>query len=192
MILKLKKIGGTVCPVNLSIKSKEFEDFCARNGLPMKVPIIQHGENVIADSNAIADYLDKIKPKPDLVNKSKATNAAGDKVFLKFSAFIKNKIKANDEKLQQGLTDELGRLDNFLSYSPGLFLDGDDIQHPDCVLLPKLHHVRVAAKYYKKYEIPEGFKHVHAYLAAADAHPAFASTVPPDDAVVEGWRKHVT
>ena len=192
MLLKLKKIGGTVCPVNLSVKSREFEDYCARNGLPTKVPILQHGETVIGDSNAIADYVDKIKVQPKLACLSKATNAAGDKVFLKFSAFIKNKIKANDEKLAHALTDELGRLDNFLSTSPGCFLDGDSLMHPDCVLLPKMHHVRVAAKHYKNYDIPENFKYIHSYLAAADNHPAFASTKPADDAIIEGWRKHAT
>lgn len=123
-ILKLKKIGGTVCPVNLNIRSKEFEDFCARNGLPMKVPILQRGETVMGDSNAIADYLDKIRPEPNLVCKSKTTNAAGDKIFLKFSAYIKNRIKDNDEKLRLALVDELGRLETFLAASPGVFLDG--------------------------------------------------------------------
>lgn len=192
MILKLKKIGGTVCPVNLNVKSREFEDYCAKNGLPTKVPIVQHGETILGDSNAIADYLDKIRPKPKLVCLSKATNAAGDKVFLKFSAFIKNRIKSNDEKLAQALTDELGRLDAFLATSPGCFLDGDDLLHPDCVLLPKLHHVRVAAKHYKDYDIPESLSYVHAYLLAADSHPVFASTKPANDAIVEGWRKHVS
>ena len=192
MTLKLKKIGGTVCPVNLNVKSREFEDFCAKHGLPTKVPIIQHGDTVVCDSNAIADYLDNIRPIPKLVCLSRATNAAGDKVFLKFSALLKNKIKAHDTKLAQALTDELGRLDTFLSKSPGCFLDGDDLLHPDCILLPKLHHVRIAAKHYKKYDIPESFKYLHSYLAAADNHPVFASTKPPDDAIIEGWRKHAT
>ena len=69
---------------------------------------------------------------------------------------------------------------------------GDEMKHPDCALLPKLHHVRVAAKYYKKFTIPEELTHVHAYLAAADKQPAFSSTMPASDAIVEGWRKHVS
>ncbi len=192
MVLKAKKIGGSLCPVNLNIKSGGFEDFCTKNGVPMKVPILQHGETVIGDSNLICDYLDKLQPEPNLICKDKKVIAAGDKVFLKFSAFVKNKMKSNDDKLKQGLVDELTKLDTFLGSIPGVFLAGDQITHPDCSLLPKLHHVRVAAKHYKKFDIPESLTNLTAYLAAADERPAFRSTAPPNDAIVEGWRKHVT
>eukprot|EP00794_Sanderia_malayensis_P000240 gene240-857_t len=191
MILKAKKIGGSVCPVNLSIKSAEFDDFCARNGLPTKVPIIQHGETVIGDSNLIADYLDKLRPEPNLVCKDKKIIAAGDKVFLKFSAFVKNKVKTNDDKLRQALVDELEKLDMFLGSIPGRYLAGDELTHPDCSLLPKLHHVRVASKHYKKFEIPEGLVNLHGYLLAADSNPVFNATAPTEEAIIEGWRKHV-
>lgn len=192
MTLKIKKIGGSVCPVNLNIKTAEFEDLCAKNGLPTKVPILRHGDTVIGDSNVIADYLDKLKPIPDLVCKDKKVIAAGDKIFLKFSAFVKNKVKSNDDKLRQGLVDELQRLDTFLGTTPGVFLDGDEMKHPDCSLLPKLHHVRVASKQYKKFDMPENLVHLNAYLAAADNHPAFNLTAPAKDAIIEGWRKHVS
>ena len=190
--MKLKHIGGDVFPINLTIRPPEFEDFCAKNGVPCKVPILMHEETVIADSNAIADYLDKLKPEPNLKCADKKTNAAGDKVFLKFSALIKNRDKTQDEKLEAALVEELKKLDTFLGASPGTYLDGDEMKHPDCSLLPKLQHVKVASKYYKKFDIPEELSHLHGYLNAAAAHPGFKSTVPSDNSIIEGWRKHVS
>ena len=116
------------------------------------------------------------------------------KLCFRFSGYLKNKNPDPkiEEKLQNGLLDELKKLNNFLSSvnSPGKFLDGDQLKHPDCDILPKLLHVKVALKKYKNFEIPDYLPDLLAYMEAASQEHAFSSTRPEDDAIIEGWRKH--
>jgi len=97
-----------------------------------------------------------------------------------------------EEKEQEKLIDELKKLNNFLGSvnSPGIFLNGDEMQHPDCDILPKLQHVKVALKKYKNFDIPEYLPNLKAYMKSAQEHPSFSSACPCDEAIIEGWRKH--
>ena len=107
---------------------------------------------------------------------------------------MKNKNKDLEEKLQNGVLDEFKKINNFLGSvnSPGKFLDGDELKHPDCDILPKLYQARIALKKYKNFEIPDYLPDVKAYLDSAQQDPAFSSSCPPDDAVIDAWRKHLS
>lgn len=74
--------------------------------------------------------------------------------------------------------------------SPGKYLNGDTLQHPDCDILPKLQHVKVALKKYKKFDIPDFLTGIKKYMDDAAGDPAFIASCPSDEAIVEGWRKH--
>jgi len=192
MILNLKQITCKYIPVHLKIIPQEFKEFCNNAGIPIKVPVLVHGEYVVYNSNDIAYYIDKEWPDPPLVCENEMASKIGDNVFTKFCGYLRNKNPAFEEKEQEKLVDELKKLNNFLGSvnSPGTFLNGDTMQHPDCDLLPKLQHVKVALRKYKKFEIPAYLAHLIAYMDAAAQQPSFASTCPSDEAIVEGWRKH--
>lgn len=108
------------------------------------------------------------------------------------SGYLRNKDKNLDEKLQNSVLDELKKINNFLgsTNSPGKYLDGDELKHPDCDLLPKLLHAKVALKKYKNFEFPEFLPDLAAYIESAKEDPAFTSSCPTDEAIIEGWRKH--
>ena len=52
------------------------------------------------------------------------------------------------------LVSELRRLDSYLAESPFRFLCRDIPDHLDCIMLPKLHHIRVVARALKAFDIP--------------------------------------
>ena len=107
--------------------------------------------------------------------------------------YMKNRNKDFEEKLQNGVLDEFKKLNNFLSSvnSPGKFLDGDELKHPDCDILPKLYQARIALKKYKNFEIPDYLPDLIAYLESAKEDPAFTSSCPPDAVIIGTWRKHL-
>lgn len=112
--------------------------------------------------------------------------------FNRFAGYLKNKDPSFEEKLQHALIDELKKLNNYLSSesSPGKFLDGDVLKHPDCDILPKMQHVIIALRKYKKFEIPEELVALKKYMADAYEEAAFKDSLPTDEAIIEGWRKH--
>lgn len=192
MILNLKKIVCKYIPINLTIIPPEFKTFCNNAGVPIKVPVLVHGEYVVYNSNDIAYYIDKEWPDPDLSCKSEPANKTGGNLFPRFCGYLRNRDPKVEEKVQTTLLDELKKINNFLESvdSPGKYLNGDTLTHPDCDILPKLQHVKVALQKYKKFDIPDYLTGLKKYMDDAAADPAFKTTCPTDEAIIEGWKKH--
>lgn len=191
MVLALKGVTAHVTTINLLRKP----DFFAKAYAGVKLPCLVHNGKVIDDVIDIESHMEKSFPDPPLVIKDdKGALRAGDKVFQKFSAWIRNRNIPNDARHQDALLEELIRLNNFLGSSrkiPGTFLAGNELSMPDCVLLPKLHHLRVALKFFKDFLIPDNFCNLHNYLQAADMHEVFAKTCCEESEILEGWGAHV-
>ena len=198
MFLALKGVDAKVTTIDLVRKPTFFKE----NYSGMKLPCLSHdlpdGKKIIIDDAAeIEDHLEQHFPEPKLKfgsreNDGGATKAEG-RVFQKFSAYMRNKDAAADEKLKGFLLDELSRLNTFLGSStkiPGRFLAGDSMTQPDCVLLPKLHQLRVALKFYKDFEIPEKYEKLIAYLNAAEEEEIFTGTRCEADEILLFWSTH--
>ena len=65
-------------------------------------------------------------------------------LFSKFCFFIKGVSNSS-----AGLLRELTRIDNYLGKVSSKFLWTDKLTYADCLLLPRLQHVRVAAKVFR-------------------------------------------
>eukprot|EP00112_Aurelia_sp_Birch-Aquarium-sp1_P017698 Seg413.9 transcript_id=Seg413.9/GoldUCD/mRNA.D3Y31 product="Chloride intracellular channel protein 2" protein_id=Seg413.9/GoldUCD/D3Y31 len=199
MFLALKGVDAKVTTIDLVRKPAFFKE----NYSGMKLPCLSHelpgGKRIIIDDAAeIEDHLEQHFPEPKLKfargeDDGGAAKAEG-RIFQKFSAYMRNKDSAADEKLKGFLLEELGRLDNFLGSSnkiPGSFLGGDSMMQPDCVLLPKLYQLQVALKFYKQdFEIPETYENVHAYLKSAEEEEIFTGTRCEADEVLLFWSSH--
>jgi len=125
------------------------------NGL-RNLPSIIHGEVAIDTVEEIIDYIDaKFPTRINKIN-DPTLNESVDKLtrnfFSKFCFYIKSVSK--DSTI---LTRELHRLDDLLKNTTTRFLLGDSLSHLDCEVLPKLHHVRVAASTLKSLNIPSHF-----------------------------------
>lgn len=192
MVLRIKEIPGEYIPINMKLIPPAFKDFCNTNGAPIKVPVFRHGEYIVYNPNDIVYYIDKEWPEPILKSENQMANKVGANLFQRCSGYLKNKDPNLMEKLKNSVIDELKKINNFLGSvnSPGKYLDGDDLKHPDCDMLPKLQHVKVALKKYRDFDIPDYLPDLKAYMESAMDDPAFTSSCPSDEAIIEGWRKH--
>ena len=180
MILDLKarqeELTYDVVTVSMSRPPEEFKKLANR------LPVLKHGDEILTDNDEIVQYLDRNFPNPDLRFDNEEANAVCLTFFSKFSFYIKQVKNSPD-----GLLKELRSLNTFLEKSGFKYLCGDTITNLDCLVLPKLQHVRVACKAMKDFDIPKEFKGIWGYLGLAYNSTTFRKTCPSDQEIVYHW-----
>ncbi|XP_043075854.1 chloride intracellular channel protein 5b [Puntigrus tetrazona] len=198
MILWLKGVVFNVTTVDLKRKPADLHNLAPGT----HPPFLTFNGEVKTDINKIEEFLEEVlaPPKyPKLAARHRESNTAGNDIFAKFSAFIKNTKPDANEALQKGLTKALMKLDEYLNSplpdevdadsmeeekaSDRRFLDGNDLTLADCNLLPKLHIVKVVAKKYRNYDIPSDLTGVWRYLNNAYAQEEFTNTCAADNEI---------
>ncbi|KAL1785778.1 chloride intracellular channel protein 3 [Sigmodon hispidus] len=154
MVLLLKGVPFTLTTVDTRRALDVLKDFAPGSQLP----ILLYDGDVKTDTLQIEEFLEATLRPPDfpsLAPQYRESNIAGNDIFHKFSAFIKNPVPTQDNALYQQLLRALTKLDSYLRtpldhelvQEPKLcesrrrFLDGDQFTLADCSLLPKLHIV---------------------------------------------------
>lgn len=195
MMLVLKDISVNISLVD-AIKSREYK----------KLPALKFLENdLIEDPAEIETLIEKISPDHPLRIQNDEVNhlvfkGPGSGVYHKFCQLTKNADPSTDERLKGILKEELASLDEFLRSEkmPGRFLGGENFCLPDCILLPKLLQIKVVAKTFKDFEIPEDFTGIHKYMDAANGKDldtadinvqAFTRTSPSEEVIVDAWAR---
>ncbi|KAM9836071.1 chloride intracellular channel protein 5-like [Aulostomus maculatus] len=194
MVLWLKGVVFNVTTVDLKRKPADLHNLAPGTHPPF---LTFQGE-VLTDVNKIEEYLEAMlaPPKyPKLAAKNCESNTAGNDIFAKFSAYVKNTSPDKNRALELSLNKALAKLDEYLmnplpdevqpfhvgtEQSNRKFLDGDELTLADCNLLPKLHVVKVVAKKYRKYDIPSDFRGVCRYLDNAYSRDEFINTCAAD------------
>ena len=131
---------------------EEFKEHGLRN-----LPALIHGDEAIDTVEEIIDYIESEFPLPSLaLGGEEDDELTLDKLtrnfFSKFCYYIKAVSKDSS-----ALDAELRRLDAYLRRNEFRFLGGNTLSHLDCEILPKLHHMRVAAARLKRFEIPASY-----------------------------------
>ncbi|KAK1170347.1 chloride intracellular channel protein 5-like isoform X1 [Acipenser oxyrinchus oxyrinchus] len=195
MILWLKGVVFNVTTVDLKRKPADLHNLAPGT----HPPFLTFNGEVKTDINKIEEFLEEVlaPPKyPKLAAKQRESNTAGNDIFAKFSAFIKNTKPEANEALEKALSKALRKLDSYLNtalpeeidadsaedvnVSNRKFLDGDELTLADCNLLPKLHIVKIVAKTYRNYEIPSDMTGVWRYLQNAYFRDEFTNTCAAD------------
>ncbi|KAL4630513.1 chloride intracellular channel protein 5-like isoform X1 [Arapaima gigas] len=195
MILWLKGVVFNVTTVDLKRKPTDLHNLAPGT----HPPFLTFDGEVKTDINKIEEFLEGVlvPPKyPKLAAKHRESNTAGNDIFAKFSAYIKNTKPEANAGLERGLVKVLKKLDSYLNTplpdeidadsmedektSNRKFLDGDELTLADCNLLPKLHIVKVVAKKYRDFEIPAELSGVWRYLKNAYARDEFTNTCAAD------------
>ncbi|KAK6489976.1 chloride intracellular channel protein 5b isoform X1 [Huso huso] len=195
MILWLKGVVFNVTTVDLKRKPADLHNLAPGT----HPPFLTFNGEVKTDINKIEEFLEEVlaPPKyPKLAAKQRESNTAGNDIFAKFSAFIKNTKPEANESLEKALSKALRKLDSYLNtvlpeeidtesaedvnVSKRKFLDGDELTLADCNLLPKLHIVKIVAKTYRNYEIPSDMTGVWRYLQNAYTRDEFTNTCAAD------------
>ena len=180
MILLMKANAGeltfTVTTVNMAKPPADFKKMSSR------LPVLVHGSEVLSDPDEMVQYVDEHFPYPPMAYSNEAAARACLDVFSRFSFYIKDVSHSSGP-----LVGELRRLDEYLGGSPHRFLCRDIPDHLDCLMLPKLQHIRVVAAAIKGFEIPAELKGLLRYLASAYDYDVFRQTCPSDQEIIYHW-----
>uniref|UniRef100_A0A8D1WM28 Chloride intracellular channel protein n=1 Tax=Sus scrofa TaxID=9823 RepID=A0A8D1WM28_PIG len=202
MILWLKGVIFNVTTVDLKRKPADLQNLAPGTN----PPFMTFDGEVKTDVNKIEEFLEeKLAPPryPKLGTQHPESNSAGNDVFAKFSAFIKNTKKDANEIYERNLLKALKKLDTYLNsplpdeidaysteevaVSGRKFLDGDELTLADCNLLPKLHIIKIVAKRYRDFEFPSEMTGIWRYLNNAYARDEFTNTCPADQEIEHAY-----
>ncbi|XP_053421692.1 chloride intracellular channel protein 6 [Nycticebus coucang] len=202
MILWLKGVIFNVTTVDLKRKPADLQNLAPGTN----PPFMTFDGEVKTDVNKIEEFLEeKLAPPryPKLGTQHPESNSAGNDVFAKFSAFIKNTKKDANEIYEKNLLRSLKKLDDYLNsplddevdaystediaVSGRKFLDGDELTLADCNLLPKLHIIKIVAKKYRDFEVPSEMTGIWRYLNNAYARDEFTNTCPADQEIEQAY-----
>ncbi|XP_036099034.1 chloride intracellular channel protein 6 [Molossus molossus] len=202
MILWLKGVIFNVTTVDLKRKPADLQNLAPGTN----PPFMTFDGEVKTDVNKIEEFLEETlaPPRyPKLGTQHPESNSAGNDVFAKFSAFIKNTKKDANEMYEKNLLRALKKLDQYLNSplpeetdadsaedvagSGRKFLDGDELTLADCNLLPKLHIIKIVAKRYRDFEFPSEMTGIWRYLNNAYARDEFTNTCPADQEIEHAY-----
>ncbi|XP_051006228.1 chloride intracellular channel protein 6 [Acomys russatus] len=202
MILWLKGVIFNVTTVDLKRKPADLQNLAPGTN----PPFMTFDGEVKTDVNKIEEFLEEmlVPPRyPKLGTQHPESNSAGNDVFAKFSAFIKNTKKDSNEIYEKNLLRALKKLDSYLNsplpdeidaysteditVSRRKFLDGDELTLADCNLLPKLHIIKIVAKKYRDFEFPSEMTGIWRYLNNAYARDEFTNTCPADQEIEHAY-----
>lgn len=152
-------------------------------GTVNRLPVLNYDAEMISDQDEMVQIVDRQFRYPPMAYDNVAAALACRDVFQKFSFYIKDVSQSPDALLA-----ELRKLNDYLHECPHRFLCRDIPDHLDCLMLPKLQHVRVAARAFKNFEFPVHLRALWRYLATAYATPAFRESCPSDQEIVYHWQ----
>lgn len=180
MILLMKANAGeltfTVTTVNMAKPPADFKKLASR------LPVVVHGSEILSDPDEMIQYIDEHFPYPPMAYDNVRAAQVTRDVFSKFSFFIKDVSHSS-----QPLLAELRRLNDYLEESTHKYLCRDVPDHLDCLMLPKLQHIRVVAKVLKGLDFPVEYKGLWRYLANAYEGDVFRQTCPSDQEILHHW-----
>lgn len=163
-------------------QSKPLQEFREVSSV---LPTLVVGDEVYKDVDEIVTYFDRtFTGRLDLGLKynNQTADVACMNVFSKFNFFIKDVAKDSSQLLA-----ELKKVDSYLEDEDTMFITDDTISHLDCMILPKLHHIRVASKAFKGFEIPAELSYLWNYMGRAYHHEIFTSSCPTDQEIIFTW-----
>ncbi|KAM4695888.1 chloride intracellular channel protein 3 [Rhinophrynus dorsalis] len=201
MILMFKGAPFTLTTVDMK-RAPEVLKILAPGSQP---PFLLYNNEVKTDTNKIEEFLEETlgPPRyPKMIPKYRESITAGNDVFQRFSAYIKNQLASHEETLQKNMLKSLVLLDFYLKtplqhelkHNPKLtiskrkFLDGDELTLPDCSLLPKLHIINTVCREYRRFEIPKDLMGITRYMRNAEELNVFKYTCPNAGEILQFYK----
>lgn len=171
-----RNLSLVVTTVNTGKPPAEFKSVGNR------LPVLSHRGETMSDQDEMILYIDKNFRYPPMAYDNVAAATACKDVFSKFTFYIKDVSHSSTPLLA-----ELYKLNTYLLESPHRFLTRDIPDHLDCIMLPKLQHIRVAAKAFKDFEIPTTLTGFWKYMSTAYESPVFRQSCPSDQEIIHHW-----
>jgi glutathione S-transferase len=112
-----------------------------------QLPALSVKGEIIFDSLAIAEYIEKTYPHTSLTRQGaysyQEVLEKSASFFPTLSSFIKNKDDSKDPALQAAVESQLDTLDEIIRSTPGQYMCGIEMTLADLYLVPQLFHAMV-------------------------------------------------
>uniref|UniRef100_A0A0N5A3G9 GST C-terminal domain-containing protein n=1 Tax=Parastrongyloides trichosuri TaxID=131310 RepID=A0A0N5A3G9_PARTI len=183
MVLKLLNQEGLLeFDVRTLIPGKN-NDALKNEGLISLPGITSYDDSTaICQSDEIIFYLQRKYNHSLILKDDEDSKKVIEDFFRHFCYYIKNATKES-----KNLTYELRRVNNFLKKRRNNFLVGDHPTYLDCLVLAKLHTLRIAGKFLKGYEIPDYLETLWEYINRGYSLDAFRKSCPSDQNIILFW-----
>jgi len=195
MVMLRKGIHYTVRPTASDAKP----DWLV-NDYAGKMPCLVHKGQVITDSLAIAEFLEKEYPHATLTRQGVMSyqevieKTAG--FFPAMSAWIKNTDDSKDSALREAFESQLNILDELIRSTPGQYISGIEANMADLYLAPFFYHGVVALEHFKDYQ----FYHIDGVATRPALENYIARLMDMEefndkkayynvDQIISGWKK---
>lgn len=193
LLAEQKNASFKVFTVQANTPPQTFKDKVQSKIFP--VVIGTSGKNVNGQdiSGIVYDNYDDVEKFFESINfncpklkRTQQANIASLKIFedlyKNFNLFLQN--PSSDGKK---LLSDLRNLNSHLEMQETPFLTGPSLAYADCVLLPKLQHIRLAGEQYRDFKIPEEFTAIWDYMERGYQTTAFSATLPSDQDIVKHY-----
>ncbi|GAB1598938.1 chloride intracellular channel exc-4-like [Argonauta hians] len=110
-------------------------------------------------------------------------------IFLDLNTIFNRFLSTGNTKR---LNDIMNHLNEHLKEKNTKYMIGDELTYVDCVLLPRLQHVRVAGNVLKNYDIPHNLVYLWRYLENGYKAEAFFNTCPTDPVIINHYQKKIS
>lgn len=101
---------------------------------------------------------------------------------------LKLVLVKKDEAHRASLLSHLRKINDHLARRGTRFLTGDTMCCFDCELMPRLQHIRVAAKYFVDLDIPTEFTALWRYMYHMYQLDAFTQSCPADQDIINHYK----
>ncbi|CAI5794537.1 intracellular channel 3 [Podarcis lilfordi] len=194
MVLLLKGVPFTLTTVDARRSPDVLKDFAPG----AQLPVLLFDGQPKTDTIQMEEFLEETLAPPNFPSlqvRLPESSSAGDDVFLRFSAYVKNPDPGRDEALRLRLLRALWKLEGHLTEEGrgqrGPFLEGDHMTLADCRLLPKLNIVEVVCRHFRPALLPPDMWGVRRYLQAARGAKEFRFSCPTDLEILQAYRQVV-
>ncbi|CAK9294518.1 unnamed protein product [Gordionus sp. m RMFG-2023] len=179
---KSNELALTVTTVNMKQYPKEIKE------LTHSQPPILLNEDLAMPEERILDHLREEFPDPEMFASRDNVKKKIENVYSKFNHFLAATNEESEQRAEKSLLYELQTINNHLAHQMTNYLCGDQLSIYDCELMPKLQHIRVAGRAYKKFEIPHALSYLWTYIANMYQLDAFKETCPADQDIIANYR----
>lgn len=181
LLAELKTISLKVTTVDMQKPPPDFRTNFEATPPPI---LIDNGLAVLENEKIERHIMKNIPGGHNLFIQDKEVATLIENLYSKLKLVLVDK---DDTRIAQ-LLSHLRKINEHLAKRDTRFLTGDTMCCFDCELMPRLQHIRVAAKYFADFDIPLNLKHLWRYMYHMYQLDAFTQSCPADQDIINHYK----
>ncbi|KAF5287462.1 hypothetical protein FQA39_LY04090 [Lamprigera yunnana] len=181
LLAELKTISLKVTTVDMQKPPPDFRTNFEATPPPI---LIDRGMAILENEKIERHIMKNIPGGHNLFIQDKEVATLIENLYSKLKLVL---VKKDEHKSAQ-LLGHLRRIDEHLKKRATRFLTGDTICCFDCELMPRLQHIRVAAKYFVDFDIPKDLVSLWRYMYNMYQLDAFTQSCPADQDIINHYK----